>query len=1159
MFMNKKWKLISYVLAGALFLGVSGTTLTGCKDYDDDIDSLNARVDEVAKSASEALDSKVKALETQITTLTTAKDQLAKDLDAAKVDADKKVAEAKQAAAGAQETADKAFRNAEDALAKVATLESQINLVNETLDSLKDEIAGVKGQYEGLKSEVDGVKELVDKNAANAIEEFLKVNEKIDGVKAELLAALNVLETSLNGISGDVATLRQEFNAANGAIGQNTADIDGLKEQFLTLQKGLETQQDALEAYKLEVIEKLGDKVDNATLETKIDEVNSSINDLKEEVDGLAAQWQADIDEAISTYVTSKDFASKSDLKSAVDGLESTINQKLTGYVTTANLDAYLGKEGSITKDISSINSKLTTLSSLFSKRLTAMIFAPTTYVDGIEVIQFATLKYTNWVNLQGDKADGKLSITINNGATKAEYYVSPSNVAKASVKELKILLNNATNIHSKAAAPLEISDYDILADGSGKMVVSLKKTTTDAFAGKGDQFQVMALQATIEPTAEEAEAGIAPVVTSDWARIYETSVVPYIHNTDTKTCDVDDVDGTTGKDSKFYSYKEIHSAGGSLVADKGICDTDGKYIVRSLVYDAAEPFDLNTLVTVCDKDGNFYKAADYGLKFEFELVENYWLKASKEEATNQQNFAKIDNGKITSQSNNGQPNNADAVGREPMIRVTLIDEAHNNNVVDVRYFKIKWIAKPNKLNLGEIEAFKDMFECSKEYPKFVGTEKMNDMVYAKVDIAKEMFHTLYNLDANIYADEAKAMAGTPAASDLGKIEEILAPGSTVTHNLQWTYTVGTITEAEYNAGEAVRTVYGRYIHKGNDADIIVFSLKLTLEIKKMAVSGYNGPVWNVAPTPENADKQYQVNPALIDDEIYGNKLFKDCQIITSLLNGYLDKAGATPANVLTAVLNADKAAFSFDKDRLAMLGAGWTVSEDGTTLSKGGMIAARIEGGNIRLEENPLPTLDEHGVPTNAAQLLLGKNVPVKLVAENCAGIVRTVDQFLVNFIDPLKMTVNQKETNLYDLETPGSTISIEKAVTLMEAFGKKNPIIYLEGDELKTNDDLMEWYHVGAVTWDIDNAKTNLKMQNGSIVITDKCDNNWSDFMSKYNLSVEDEGKTLKFVNKSGTHLQRAFKVQIPVSLETKWKPNLTDPEEEAVTVTINPGQTN
>lgn len=580
------------------------------------------------------------------------------------------------------------------------------------------------------------------------------------------------------------------------------------------------------------------------------------------------------------------------------------------------------------------------------------------------------------------------------------------------------------------------------------------------------------------------------------------------------------------------------------------------------MVYDA-EPFDLNTLVTVCDKEGHFYEAADYGLKFKFELV-NYVLQDENEVKTEQHNFATIDeNGMITSRAYGGTLNNADAVGREPMIRVTLVDPAHNNNVVDVRYFKIKWIAQPKNVDLGEIKVFDDnKFDCGSTYSCVVETAEMNNKVYTIAGYSKEMFHTLYALDGKVYADKNAAEAGTPATTDLGSITEIPAAGSTVTYNLNWEYTVGAITDAEYEAGQAVRTVWGRYIHKGNDADIIVFSLKLVIKIDKMAVKGYNESYWKVAALPvvsTDINKVYTVNPALRSDAIYGTSNFIDCQIITTLLNGY-----GQPANVLAIVSGgATEANFMFDEGRLtATLGAGWSVSVDGKTLLLNGVAAASIKEGIIRLEENPVPSQIEHGVPTVAAQKLLGKNVPVKLVAKNCADITKTVDQFLVKFLDPLKMTVNQKETNLYDIKNEGSKISIEKAVTLKEAFGNEpENIIWIENDVLKENTDLKKWYNVGAVTWDLANAKTNQKVTRGedgkiiSVVYTPTCSNPWSELTDMYNLEVSTDGTELKFENKSGSSLSQAIRVEIPVSLETKWKPNLTDSDRETVTVTINP----
>lgn len=102
--------------------------------------------------------------------------------------------------------------------------------------------------------------------------------------------------------------------------------------------------------------------------------------------------------------------------------------------------------------------------------------------------------------------------------------------------------------------------------------------------------------------TAEEEEKGIEPTVVSDWARLTETSVTPYIHYTEYKD-DKTTEDLENGKIPHFYPYTTIHDKEGK----EAICTTDGKYIIKHLEY--TETFDLNTLVGVCDKTGNLYDA----------------------------------------------------------------------------------------------------------------------------------------------------------------------------------------------------------------------------------------------------------------------------------------------------------------------------------------------------------------------------------------------------------------------------------------------------------------------------------------------------------------------------------------------------------------------
>ena len=132
--------------------------------------------------------------------------------------------------------------------------------------------------------------------------------------------------------------------------------------------------------------------------------------------------------------------------------------------------------------------------------------------------------------------------------------------------------------------------------------------------------------------------------------------------------------------------------------------------------------------------------------------------------------------------------------------------------------------------------------------------------------------------------------------------------------------------------------------------------------------------------------------------------------IIADMLKGY-NKANVTitaPEDLVAGGTPDVTADFMFDADRVkALLDKDWTVTDNGATLNYKMIKAATIKGGIIRLFEDPIPTTLAHGVATTAAQMLLGKNVPVKLVATNCAGNTEVIDKFLVNFINPLTMAL--------------------------------------------------------------------------------------------------------------------------------------------------------
>lgn len=112
------------------------------------------------------------------------------------------------------------------------------------------------------------------------------------------------------------------------------------------------------------------------------------------------------------------------DLVSRVNGLETTLNGvKSKAEANETSISDIKSQLTTISGDINAISSKLNTLSALLSQRLTALTFAPTQFINGIEVINFATLNYKAWTDVTADNAPtAGNEITINNGKTEAVY-----------------------------------------------------------------------------------------------------------------------------------------------------------------------------------------------------------------------------------------------------------------------------------------------------------------------------------------------------------------------------------------------------------------------------------------------------------------------------------------------------------------------------------------------------------------------------------------------------------------------------------------------------------------------------------------------------------------------------------------------------------------
>lgn len=1161
--MNKKF--ISALLFGAM-LFAPASMFVSCS-YDDDIAELRNDLNATKTDLSSLLDEKMKNVDAEIVAL----GAQAEALEAAYKAADEALQEA---IANATNDA-KGYADVQAAQAQAASIAAAQQMVEDAKAALEAALATVNStvaeQGKSIAALVEADKELTSAiTAAQArAEEAFALASQAKELATQNAAALKALEEAVEALEATVATLSEQVNV--------------LGDKVASLEKAAQDNAAAVAA-QAATIEAL--KASNAAaLESAKGDLQAAIEANAEEIEALEAAVEAAKAEAATAIAEAKAVAAK-----AVEDAKAALTASFTTAIADVKV-AYEAADKALADEIDAVkklvddnaaaidgiqNSLKDVNSNLLyeSKRLKSLVFAPAEYVDGIECIRFATLQYRAWTNLEANSAPTVLAnnvpnplIHIDDASKTLEYLVNPKNVIKNDITKLSFISNAASNTRAVSqSAPIEVKDFAI---NNGVMAVKISKTGTGSFGENRDAFTIVSLKATLSDkflTEEEAKNGEKAEVYSDWARLYETSVTPYIHNVLTNNADDSYNEGHAN--SHFWNFTTAYDGKASNANLPH--DLNGKHIAKQVVYN--QPIDLMTLVGVCDQNGKAYNAASYGLEFEFNLMTYKLLNnGSTTDATDQKKFAKLEGSVLTSTAANGEANNRDAIGRQPMIQVVLKDKA-NNNVVDVRYFKIQWVANapaaPSVKDFGMFGEFEKDYICNDDYSLNIFEQTVNDL-YAFVGesgLSRDEFHNSYELCTDLFTslDEIKKEEPRENAY-LGEIVELVSgTGTGATYNYTWSVSTNDqkMTQAEYEAGKKVVTAYGYFYSKTDARDRIAFSLKLTMKQSKIALksgTGRDATMWK--------DGARYMNPALESDAAYGNTVFSTTQILGSLLQGYI-RNGQTPVDVMDMInINPDKAKFIFD---IANTKGSWYVSQDGLTLyydinnnfnvnqpnCEDDEIAATIDEltGKIQLKEShPGAT---NSKPTDAAKLLVGGKAPVKLYTEWCA-LTQILEKHDVNFLTPLEVSSQNIPVTLYDITAGGdSKATFAGQFVIKEKFTTNKRVVWSNkvnktAEEIDLENILVPWYGVKDPVFSIANAKTNIQL-NGSIGST--CDTPLanlknSDGTPKYTVGIV--GDEVIFNNKSGNAIGQSFKIEIPVTVATKWQ----DVIEAMVVVKIMP----
>ena len=880
------------------------------------------------------------------------------------------------------------------------------------------------------------------------------------------------------------------------------------------------------------------------TLQTAVDEAKSAANEAKnkaQEALDKANSTEGGVSEADLTALK-KELEKQIEKLASLEAVETKINdlkEELEGgFVTDEKLKDLAAEVDALSAQVMSI----------IGHRLTSLAVIPTSHINGIAAITLTTLQYTPQEykamakHADGPQTDkdsegtftahsktpvldhvnkaGAKPYTVSTDKNEAYFHVSPNmGVRTEDIYMPSFDCIKSENILTKAGAtisensPIQPTDYKIK---DNVLTVQFKKTVAESINEAGghasgkETFYMASLKAPIAKenlTADEAKAlkenGTQVYVNSEYVRLHETKVAPYIANARTMYNgnmggDFADEVQTDGEGRFYVHYHDSICAYESQAND--MIDVYAQY---------NKVLDLKKLVEVCTteidatdhkKHAELEKYKDYGLTFRFYKATGEYFTLGGPEGnsnkTDQQKFAEIDspmNGHMTSKVYSLDGVSATAVGREPLVRVELVDTV-NNALVAMRYIKVKWVKEEGMREIGF--TYDDtMFKCGNFADK-IGTVAMNEVIYngaKEGGMTKQEFHAVYT-DAGFDAQDGV---------DYGKVKLIKNTEDGVeSYNIEWTLTHADIVK-KYPVWKNHEDMVFTKTFFWKDPTKAYPTLKITLTrtIYKPTFGGYgydnrywkkntNNTVFNVNPVVYGA---VEWNPAW--NETTGHILTGDnptVNIYTDLVNGFLNKDGVKPAtgaweylyfqdknvanvkNPYSPTFELLGVRFEFDAEKLAgrtykyfdvasktFKDGAVTLSTDNTKLYIAGELAATIDNYkdnlctnannplkghktyNIKLQEadpGAKSNFGENTKPTEAAKALVGQIVPIKLVADLCYGDAtlghpaahtEVIKAYDANIIEPMTITVNKEEGEVTDAVVNGSSVDVTGAYT--------------------------------------------------------------------------------------------------------------------------------
>ena len=435
---------LALVLSGIMLAGV------GCKNYDDDIDKINNRLDELYVTVAD-LDEQIESVRNAIPSLDALNEEVAalrSELDGVKTD----------------------VASIDQKLEAIGDVQAKLN---ELSQELKDYVNGaIQSSEETLRNE------LATKGAVSELEAL------IEGIQEDYKAELEEINNKLTALEG---TVGEDFSV----------DIDDLKDRLAALEGSSAADADALAA----LVKRVED-LERIEVLTKSD-VNDLIDtQIKELLDGKS--WLGEsLDDAIATYLQNNGYitnaalngyVSLEDIIDAMEDKQSNYAKELIEFIqenqTQFDATALQGKIDGYKAEMDKLKAEFSDRLFALENRIQSLVYVPSSLSETSNLIPVTPAPYIIF--------DDNSREHLGNQTLEMTFRVSPASLAEkiASEEATVSIITRKVSMSSTNGPAFTVESVTASEQNEGEFTV--KATTGYKFGSKNDETLAIALNVKI-------------------------------------------------------------------------------------------------------------------------------------------------------------------------------------------------------------------------------------------------------------------------------------------------------------------------------------------------------------------------------------------------------------------------------------------------------------------------------------------------------------------------------------------------------------------------------------------------------------------------------------------------------------------------------------